>query len=100
MQIPQDDFSYKDEGENIANTTVYEVTLNSGEKVFAVKGGPFNMDQNCVYDEELPNPQIASNFHLYTLLMYARSNSPDKREFDNSFGSFLKSLEIPEQYRK
>lgn len=97
---PIDDFSYRDEGENIANTTVYEVTLSSGKKVFAVKGGLFNRGQNCVYGEELPNPQIASNFHLYTLLMYARSRILDKKEFDNNFGSFLESLDIPKEYRK
>src|SRR3989344_9096421 len=64
-----DEFSYKVEFEDkpgvkeeVAHTFVYEVTLESGEKVFAVKGGFFDNLMNNVYGEKFPNPDIASKY--------------------------------------
>ena len=75
-----------------ATTTVYEVTLESGKRVFAVDGG-INRSVRCVYPQDLPNAETASKCHLYTALALNPNVNRDQAE------QFAEFLGLPAEYR-
>lgn len=60
------DFTFPLVDEIEAKMKVYEVTLGSGKKVFAVEGG-WQGEVRNVYANELPDAETAAKVHLFTL---------------------------------
>lgn len=99
------DFTYDNEGEIEAETSVYEVALESGEKVYAVKGGLIDFPMNDVYATKFPNPEIVSKFHLYITTNYVMErlsglSGKEVQELKEYLEDFRSSLELPEEYVK
>jgi|SRR3989344_2346189 len=66
------EFTYPIRDMGTAKTKVYEVQLNSGRKIFAVRGGyEYVGPLNNVISEEVPNAEVASKLHLYKLSVYS-----------------------------
>jgi len=62
-----------------AGATVYQVQLESGEKVYAVNGGFFGGKFHNVYAEKFPTAEIAAKAHVYiSALLIERGNSVAK----------------------
>ena len=62
-----------------ASATVYQVQLESGEKVYAVSGGFFEETLSNVYAEKFPTAEIAAKAHIYvSALLIERGNSVAK----------------------
>ena len=62
-----------------ASATVYQVQLESGEKVYAVNGGFVEETHSNVYAEKFPTAEIAAKAHIYvSALLIERGNSVAK----------------------
>ena len=87
------DFDDHTTGE-VAHTYVYEVSLGSGEKVFAVKGGFYGHLLNDVYPIKFPSAELAGKYHLYSVAKnYGLLETEDAE-------NIKELLELPEKYVK
>lgn len=79
-----------------AEVDVYEVELQSGEKVFAAAGGWDQRMQN-VYAATLPDAETTAKVHIYMMCKLIERNNPSSKGLADDIAD---DIELPERFRK